>query len=213
MRNVRIVAAGLFAVIAAGAWAGERNTIVLRQEAPATGLGNRLFIDQSQATDTRVGGSLDDAIAPAEQTGGGNDAEITLTGEGAAVALRQTSNAPVYVEEDRNFAEIVGGGFASIVVEQTGIGNEGYVTVGDSLTGNLGRLVQDGDGNFGEVTVTGNGATGILEQFGDGNAYTLKVDGTDTVVQYSQEGNGLTAAQPLQVITNARVVEITQRKF
>src|SRR6056297_1417461 len=92
----------------------QSNEVFLLQDSVQSGVGNTLFIDQSDAAASRAG-SLE---MPLQQIGGGNTAEILLEGFGAEVAsfLQSSSGAGLA----QNTATITGATEARIALEQLG---------------------------------------------------------------------------------------------
>ncbi|WP_141101989.1 hypothetical protein [Oceanicola sp. 22II-s10i] len=194
--------------IAAPVHAGSDNTLVILQESTAGAFGNTLTVDQSQAFGSTIAGN-EQGTAPAVQSGFGNNATVTLEGEGANVVLLQSNPAIDGTAADVNSANLSGGALTSILVNQNGIGNFGDVDVFG--VGASGTLVQNGNGNWGSVDVLGNGVSGSLNQNGNDNELGIQVSGSaGTSVTYIQNGNGLTAATLPQVYSNGGTVTITQ---
>lgn len=203
----------------------QSNLLVIEQ----TGASNTLSVDQSNASDSAVGGlrvleadprvgTLDlDAIGVARQDGDGNVATVVLGGDGANAGLSQSGSG--------NIANITGGGSSQSGVSQVGSGNRATVNVTGNL-GSRGMIEQVGNGNTGRVDVAG-GSRGTLVQEGDDNDRSLSVDGGADIT-FTQIGSGLTDATSnaaiasavaagatglptgVQVISNATSVQITQ---
>ena len=184
--------------------AGDENYVFIEQEAWSGGSGNILFVDQSDAYGSSVAGDKN-LLTPALQSGGGNEAYVTLTGTGGLVLLEQESTG---LGLGTNTATLTGGAYAAITLVQSGINNSGSVIVGPG--GNTGALFQKGEGNDGEVSVEGTNSTGILLQDGNYNSHSLIVNGQDTTVQWNQVGNNVTGVSPAQVWSNAGTISITQ---
>lgn len=184
--------------------AGDDNTIYIKQDSLFALEGNTLTLDQSSVSNTLVAGAVDGSV-PALQEGGGNTANIDVTGDNAVIALLQSNP----IGGSGNSVDLSAGTLATVLVNQVGIGNTGSVTV--SGLGNTGMLDQKGDGNNGSVDVSGLGTTGKLVQVGDGNDFGLTVGGRGTNVTYQQIGNNLSpvGAGP-SVVSNGGTVIITQ---
>jgi len=193
-------------VLSTSAISGDANTVFIVQDSKE-GPGNSLTIDQTEATNSLVAGDID-GFEPARQTGSGNEADITLDGEGGFVLLNQNSVGALV--SNGNSATLFGGELATVILEQTGFGNVGSINVtGRDSTG---ILRQTGDLNDGSVVVTGTNSTGELIQNGDRNNYTLTVDGNNTSVIFTQDGNGVAPANGVgpSVFSNGGTVIINQ---
>ncbi|WP_102957649.1 hypothetical protein [Mangrovicella endophytica] len=200
-----------------------------------SGIGNELALDQTQATGSEVRGlelgDLNGAglqITPAEaaqQLGGNNAADVTVTGTGD-VYLYQNNTAGGYPSEaSRNTVTIRAENGGTGLVAQNGSGNTATLTVGAlssaaalTVGGQAidGAIIQNGNGNRGTV-VTGLNTSGLLVQNGNGNQTVLDVSGSaaGTSVVYTQNGNNLNSATAAQVYTNALngTVSVTQTSF
>jgi len=185
----------------------QSNEAYILQDTQQAGVGNTLFIDQSDAAGSRIG----TAQSPIEQRGGGNFAEIVLENRGAEGTTFLQSGASGQASGIfANSARITGGADARITLDQQGFGNEGTIVATDF--GNTAELFQSGDENTGSVTVSGQFNTGRLEQIGNGNEYALNVQGfglgaSETAVVVTQQGDNLRQADlggvGLDVTTNA----------
>lgn len=208
MRVSKIVVPAIVAAMlpVSVAFAGDGNTVFLLQDS-SSGPGNNLVIDQSAASGSRVtGDSLD--LQPARQIGGGNSGEITLEDEGATVFFSQNSIGSAGALG--NSATITGGAFATIILDQNGVGNIGDISV--TGANSTAALRQTGDRNEGNVFVSGNQSIGDLTQTGDDNSFTVRVEGNNTTAIYTQVGNNLTAANGVgaSVFSNGGTVIINQ---
>lgn len=191
--------------------AGDDNLLFIEQTSVAGGSGNSLVVDQSLASGSVVAGDKM-ANTPARQSGPANTGRIELEGEGGAVLFQQQNTG--LGAGTPNDAQLSGGAFATIALEQIGSGNLGRVDVGAG--GNTGALFQYGTGNDGTVNVSGTGSTGTLYQKGDNNEAGLDVDGVNLTVQWNQVGNNIapvSQATPAQVISNAGTVIINQTSY
>jgi len=202
-------AAALAAAVVFGspAFAGNDNTLFIIQESSSGGIGNTLFVDQQNASNSVVAGDAQ-GTTPAQQTGFGNAATVTVTGDGGSVALLQNNPVVSGSAADVNSATLSVGALASVLLRQDGFGNDGSVDVAG--VGAFGSLTQIGNGNFGEVSVTGNGASGALSQEGNNNTFGLQVTGAN--VTYTQVGNNLSTATLPTVVSNGGTVSITQTR-
>lgn len=208
MSSIRLPAASCLVaglLFSAPAWGGSDNTLYILQDSSLGGMGNQLFVDQSNASGSRISGAMD-GTSPALQQGFGNVAEVLLTGEAAAVVLLQRNN--LGTDGGPNNATLTGGALATIFLEQDGVGNDGSITV--TGLGAVGVLRQFGNDNLGAVEVTGDNAYGELVQIGNRNSSGLQVQGEGTSVTYVQQGNDLNSATVPMVYSNGATVQITQ---
>lgn len=185
--------------------AGDSNTLVLLQNS-TNGAGNMLSIDQSMASGSVLAGAPF-GLTPAQQIGGGNEADIELEGEGASVFLSQ--NNSMMLNALGNTVSVFGGDLSNVVISQVGSGNVGNVDVtGD---GSFGELQQFGNDNLGSVEVSGANSLGSLTQVGNRNTWSLDVSGDSTRVYAAQIGNDLTpvGGAGLEVFSNGVTVNIT----
>ncbi|WP_152048370.1 hypothetical protein [Aureimonas psammosilenae] len=215
--------------IGTGVATAQNNLLVIQQ----TGSNNTLSVDQSNASNSAIGGLelvvpdttsgilAIDADDIARQAGDGNVASVIVNGGGANVGLQQ-NNANGGAG---NVANIRANGLSQSAIGQFGAGNRGTVTVTGDL-GGRGTLLQNGDGNTGSVDVAGEGS-GTLIQNGSNNTRSLNVEGSANV-SVVQNGSGLSDASSnaaiasavasgatglptgVQVISNATSVQITQ---
>lgn len=217
-----------FALLAAQASA-QQNTLTIEQ----SGDGNSLFVDQSQASNSRVGGlNIDslgdppnlDAGAPisltdtAIQSGGNNRARITIQNDGGGVFLDQRNNGAGINEAN---VTSTNGGVG--VVAQNGTGNFAELQVDGNLPSDLslpftrpllggtaetgqinGAVIQNGDNNNASLA-TGLQTNGAILQNGSGSnaSLDLTLSNPGSSVVYSQNGNNLQSLTNAQVITNA----------
>ncbi|WP_189424369.1 hypothetical protein [Devosia pacifica] len=238
MQKPAIAAAITTALMAAGTTSAvsESNTLSIVQGEPGSpGTGNSIFVDQSSAAHSEVGGLSilvpgawrDNwlAIAPyteaALQLGSNNNADIQVSGTGGNVVLYQNNpgtslgNTATISLDALHAAGIVG---------QYGSGNIADVAV--SGTSSVGSALQNGDGNRTSVTVDGWLSSGTVIQNGDGNDMALSVQGDGTVAKYVQNGNNLAPATAMDlgpgihvgnggvsVVSNGATVHITQTRF
>jgi len=205
----------------------DQNRVYIEQ----SGVGNSLFIDQTDAKSSTVGGltiqpssisavdpntlnnnlEIDSlGFAPADvavQSGGGNEADVIISGSNGTVRLYQ-SNPNFDPGTNSASVNLDGNGLAAI--GQVGFGNTALLTVSDS--GSSGTILQSGNENKANLGVS-RGNTGLISQVGNNNTTTLDVDGVETSVSYFVQGNNLTAINPqqgVQVLSNASSVTITQ---
>lgn len=202
----------------------QSNTLTLLQQTDPGLPGNRIFVDQSLASNSNIGGltitDTEDSLsfAPdggaALQIGGGNSADITVSAADVQVGFSQNSRVDGTTGLETsvlgNVATLdISGVGAAAFLNQAGNGNNGTLTV--SGFGATGVIDQVGNGNAGEVDVVGNGATGILRQIGDDNATSFQVVGDGTTATFQVVGSGIAnAGATPQVISNGGTVIVTQ---
>lgn len=201
-RKLKQASLALLLVNAASAVAAQENSLFILQDSTATGAPNAIFVDQSRARLSQVG-SADD---PVEQIGGGNEAQIMISGLGSQVALSQEAIAP-FTQGNSVSLTVMGSANVS-EISQLGAGNRGSLLV-DGTEAEA-SLLQTGNFNDGNVAVLGENASGNLRQVGDGNETDLRVEGPGTDVTYSVIGNNLAGLVPPSVISNGATVTITQ---
>ena len=203
--NVKsLLAAGVAVLVAAGLGpaAAQDNSLFIQQDNSASGAPNSIFVDQSHARRSGVGTSQ----APVEQIGGGNVADVVISGLGTQVALSQDAAVP-FVQGNSVSLNLAGTGNTA-EVSQLGSGNTGSLRVAGA--GAAAALQQSGSFNSGDVTVLGENASGTLQQVGSGNETDLRVEGTGTDVTYSVIGNNLVGVVPPSVVSNGATVTIRQ---
>lgn len=224
--------AAAFAGIAMPALA-QQNEVYIEQR----GTGNQLTIDQSEAENSRVGGltigrvlgatpsssrrgpiltNILNIEVPTSQTalqsGGNNEATVTIQGGGAASS--QINDVGLVQTGLGNSASVNANGSGLLgSVAQAGLNN---VATLDLLgEGSTGSVLQVGIGNNANLSVSG-GNEGLIGQFGRNNdSGTVVVDGVGTSVTVIQAGNNLAPVngQGVSVISNAASVTITQTGF
>lgn len=218
MRHIYIAAFAANVTLATASHAGDGNTINLLQISTGS-VGNSLFIDQSDASNSSVSGDLN-GLLPASQIGSGNTAAFEITGNGGSLALNQ-NNALSGLGLGNNAEGLISGlGFGS--VQQLGTVNTARLDVlaPENSRPARGTIVQTGSLNDASLNVAGNGASGTLLQFGSNNVNTLTVEGTGTTVTFTQIGNGNsnatipgTTPEGITVLSNGGSVAITQYSF
>lgn len=235
MRSTLLGAAAamaLGAILAAGSsYAGDENTIHLKQESPLGSLhGNTLSVDQSTANRSAVGGpNLPVSMSPPEltldmvaggtpsaalQRGEGNVATLTMTGDGGTLLLMQDTSPGGALQMPgsgtSNYAEVTTIGAALGAVVQMGTGNRAELDL-DNSRGLIGQFGTDLNAKL----QVGSGGQGRIVQVGHNNRTELMVSaGAD--VTYSQIGNNLTTVNPAAVqvfATNPGNITITQTGF
>jgi hypothetical protein len=197
------------------------NTVYLYQEnTGGEGSGNTIYIDQSGARNSQVGGisnvavdgdnqityslSADPTLAPAKQIGSNNTADVTITGEGGLATVLQDNSGSVGFGNQATL-NVLGSGFGAI--QQNGDRNQANLTVNGS---GAGAIRQNGNRNRGTLDVA-SGTDGTLVQNGNKQDITFStVAGSGSQVLYTVNGNGVTQTAPVTVITNGASVTITQ---
>jgi len=246
MRPTRMTVAGMAAlgavVMAAPAHAGDNNQVYIKQESPAGSTdGNSLTIDQSQAFSSILTGPTDqlvddarnatpgeylNAVVPLDrapmgntalQRGEGNSATLTITGSGGELQILQDSTP------------------GGVLFLGAGGGNTANATVNGN---GLGAIIQVGQLNEANLTLNGDGSSGLISQFGSNleASLTVQAGGTGQIIQngnnsntgmvevvtgatvtYTQIGNNLQPVGPtgVQVMStiNAGNISITQTGF
>jgi hypothetical protein len=194
-----------------------------------SGAGNTLFVDQTKAQNSTVGGlklnggSGITLTEQAEQLGGNNAANIAIEGDGGNVYLFQNNTAGA--SGPSNTATINARGGGSALVAQDGTNNRANLTVQGSLTQPTlmvgaqpihGAIIQRGADNVGTV-VTGPQSDGLLVQNGSNNQAALDIAASapGTNVVFTQNGSNLNSATAAQVFTTAvgGTVSVTQTGF
>jgi hypothetical protein len=194
-----------FALGCGTALAGSDNKIEIIQT-NTLGIGNSLTADQSLATGSLIqGASLSGnelvLSSPAEQTGGNNTADLSISdsanGVGGRIGLTQ-----------KNSSSLLGGNHAIVAVDGNGLGLVRQIGDGNlanlSVTGRdaSGSIFQNGDKNsVGSLTapglsVSGTGAHGSITLNGSNNNVGLSVTGAGTSVSYTLNGSNVTAMMP-----------------
>ena len=220
-------------LVAVPALAGDGNQVYILQDSSSSGAGNTLHVDQSAATDSKVGGfayvtpldstPLGEATGSnayprqlisgnsglsdfAVQSGGNNKADITVSGTGGIVALKQ-SNPLAGTQNDTTVNLTGDNSFAGVM--QQGLGNTATLTVNGASA--AGGILQNGNGNTGTVTVSSYGGSGLLVQNGSNNTNDLNVTAASpSRVTYVVTGSNIAGTAPASIVTNAASVTITQ---
>lgn len=198
----------------------QSNTITIEQ----TGIGNTLSVDQSEASNSTVGGltitegdpatytdSGDPGITAtvnplvvttnevARQDGVGNSADITISHDGGRAYLDQDTGSGAGLSGGAigNIATIgLSADAATAVLGQAGLGNEAHINVTGDL-GSSGTILQKGNDNNASLLVEGSRNAGFISQNGDNNDTGLvRVGGVDTSVTYIQQGSNLAPVTP-----------------
>lgn len=208
--NIRFLVAFSVATLLGGtASAQEYNNelfIIQNSGSASAGQGNTLFVDQSAATGSWVGGSLSDDSTRARQIGQGNEADIQIVGSGGQVALNQISADTGGIAGNSGDIDLAGSN-ARASLFQDGSDNSGTLFVNGENA--FGSLKQVGDSNIGEMRVIGDSARGTLKQSGNNITGRFKVTGTTgTDVTVIQRGDNL--QNPPEVTSNGGTVIITQ---
>lgn len=231
MMNARariLTATALLAALAASpVMAGDGNQLSIKQDS-SLAIGakpNTLRVDQSNASNSRVGGPTSNSLAlePLEpsnvddnalQIGSGNQGDITIEGDRGVVSFVQSGNGSAV--GTNNIATVnLGAGATLAAIEQLGTGNNANLDV--SGNGSDGSIFQQGLNNQATLTVT-DGASGTINQRNNNNSANLVVGGTpDAAVTLNQNGgrtfdseNPSVNSPAIQVFTNTTGVTITQ---
>lgn len=216
LATAAVLSAGLFMASAVA----QSNELFIIQD----GSDNQLTVDQSDASDSRIGGlildpgvgtvsiqSLPDPVlqtdTAATQTGSGNEIDVTIAGSLGQVFFSQT--APVTAPASTNSATIDVTGPASAGLLQDGLGNVADLEVVGN--GAAGGIVQLGDRNKAGLSVRGADAL-ILQNGNDNTATGLSVDAASSGFVLQQIGDGLNA-NGITANTNAQGVTIIQRSL
>ncbi|MGB3539436.1 MAG: hypothetical protein WBA42_14860 [Mesorhizobium sp.] len=220
-RNITMSAI-LLVALCGTAYAGENNQITIKQD----GLANSLTVDQSQASNSVVGGAdlnSDNVLSlgsTAKQLGNGNTADLRITDDGGIgggqIGLFQSNSSQSGLANNA-VVSVLGSGLG--LVSQNGEGNVANISVKGTDT--IGSVSQIGNlNNVGTLTepglkIEGENAKGSVTQNGNGNNTSLAVFGNGTSVDYTLNGDNITnmPAGGVQVISNGATVTITQTRF
>lgn len=191
--------ASLAAILPAAQAMADSNILSILQE----GGGNTLTVDQSQASDSKVGGlSISNTLDSLSLTGqldagalGTSNGTMITSGSRQMDVLRATSKAelPAVQDGSNNSATVTlsgSNGFVGLLQQSplNGTGNRATVNVsgnGQALVGQLG-------GNNEAKAILGAGASqAAILQKGNGNFADLSVTGSNASGQINQIGNGL----------------------
>jgi len=189
-----------------------------------------VVIDQSVGAYTSVGSSR----TPATQRGGGNQADLILTGN-CAISFPDCGTGTLYQDNSTDtllrltpaiaLLGLPQGNVANISIG--GTGDASVVQVGDQNTADLavddghGVISQQGLGNLAKLQIQGD-LTGSIVQTGNANNGDLLIYGAPgSSVSLTQTGNNQSyvgggsgnAAEPMTVFTTAGAVTITQTSF
>lgn len=198
---VAAAALGVFAA-ATDSQAGDGNVIHIKQESPAgSQVGNSLSINQFEANGSLVAGpsvpsllpylglTLDTAasgsLRPALQRGEGNEATVTMKGDGGTLLLLQDTSPGMRL--------------------QTATGGTSNVATVNTAGAALGAVIQMGTGN--DATLDLDNSRGLIGQFGTNLTANLSV-GERGNGQIVQVGNGSTAALTVPEGASATYVQI-----
>ena len=225
--------------------AGNGNMIYIKQESPAgSTAGNSLTINQSEANNSLVHGpnaellnvletfSANDPQAdmlvpgsgsvagstPSTQRGEGNQATLTLIGDGGELQLLQdTSTGQVFLPSAGNHAVITARGAVLGGVIQLGENNTANLDLtGDSLPNTTGLISQRGTNLTADLKVERGGSGQIIQIGNHNNSGQVSVS-PDTTLTYTQIGDNLVPVSQtsVQIIssTNSGNISITQTGF
>lgn len=209
-------------LLSGAAYAGSGNSVLVEQIATSAGGNNTLFIDQSGASNSTLGGLPEDRELELGLTGLDQNTLNTLSaGIGQASSLALSDNLLTISGGGSQATQLGAGNTASITLIGDGVqaaleqfGNDNSATI---LVDNadLGVIVQDGSRNRGSLTVSDLGASGELIQIGDDNVTDLSVTGTQNAnVSYTIQGNGVSTSIPASVVSNVNgQITIVQSQF
>lgn len=229
---VAIVATAALPLVCAGpSMAGDNNAVYIKQESPAASMaGNALTIDQSAASNSLVIGpnvpsmlrflnidlqsGLQGAPRPASQRGEGNQATITMKGDGGVLQLLQDTSPFQAMQQagsgTSNSATVSMTGAALGAVVQLGTRNRADLELNEAN----GLVAQFGADLTAELSVDGRGSSGQIVQIGNRSNAAVDILGSGTNVTYTQVGNDLVQSQGVEVFTtNSGNISITQTGF
>lgn len=222
-------------LLAGSSFAGDNNTIYIKQESPAGSLaGNTLSVDQSQANGSLVIGpspkalssvfglSLDTVLEgqtqPALQRGDSNFADVkisgTAQGDGGVLVLLQDSSPGATVGflspgADGNTAKATIAGNSLGAVIQVGTDNEAQLEL-NNARGLIGQFGTD----LKATLVVSPASNGRILQTGSDNEAKMNVAASGVDATYTQIGRGLTPVNGGEGVvistTNPGNVTITQ---
>lgn len=194
-----VTASAICASLFSAAFAGDANRASVLQLSPLDSTnGNVLVLDQSAASNsvltgvplvgTLIAGSqLYDAAAT--QIGEGNNAHITLTGDGAVARLLQSNGeAGSATPGIGNRAAILATSAAVASLIQVGLGNEASLTLDPHASALVSQI---GNGNLISDLSVGTGGDAVVTQTGNHNTTGAIVVPPGVALNYTQTGNGL----------------------
>lgn len=209
-------------LLSGAAYAGSGNSVLVEQIATSDGGKNTLFIDQSSASNSTVGGVPEGRMVELDLTGLGETELNTLStsiGQASSVALSDNfltisaggSQATQMGAGNTASITLIGNG-GQAALEQFGNNNSATILVENA---DIGVIVQDGSRNRGTLTVSDLGASGELIQIGDDNETVLSVTGTQNArVSFTVQGNGVSTSIPASVVSNVNgQITIVQSQF
>ena len=187
--------------------AGVGNTLSINQSQAR----NSLVLGQAEPSDPTNQLDIDTLAldAPAVQSGGNNSATVELSGSGGLVFFNQDSTGLLNALGNDALVSLTGNG--AIVLEQIGQNNSASITVdGEDSTGILRQFGNNNEGSVnvrapnasGELVQDGNDLNLTLEVLGAGSDVQFTVQGSNV-------GNP-TGARNASVFTTAGSVTITQ---
>jgi len=190
--------------IGTAAGAGEGNRASIQQLSPTGSLqGNVLILDQSGARGSILTGvPLGAEADAATQSGEGNHAYVTLTGDGATAQLLQAGNT--------NSATILAATAATASLSQIGLGNAASMVLAPHASA---LVSQTGNGNLVSDLNVGHSGSAVLSQTGNGNDTGAITVAPGASLHYAQEGNGLGpvgAGVQVLISTAPAAISITQ---
>lgn len=251
MRSLSFVFVGMFSIGVAinpsPSHAGNGNMIYIKQESPAgPAAGNSLTIDQSAADNSLVHGPSTgllerlQAVSPSQpadeliplsgsapgtnfgtQRGEGNQATLSIKGEGGELQLLQDSSSgqpilPPAGTTSGNQAAIIASGAVLGGIIQLGESNTANLNLSDGVGTTTGLISQRGNRLSADLTV-GSGGKGQVVQIGNNSDTGAVTVPPNASLTYTQIGDNLApvGASAVQVIssTNPGNISITQTGF
>lgn len=212
----------IIALLCGNAFAGSGNSVLVEQISTVQVGENTLFVDQSGATNSFVGGVSQDREIDLDLSGltsSETDNLLNVIGQASFVSI--SDNTLVLQSDGPRLTQYGVGNEASITMqgdggeaalEQFGDYNSATILVNDASRG---VLIQDGNRNSGTLNVSDFGASGELVQIGDDNQTELFVTGAgDASVSYTVQGSGVSTTIPASVVSNVNgQITIVQSQF
>jgi hypothetical protein len=203
---VFLVIVSSFVYAVGPAFAGDNNSSFAIQDSGTAAVGNTLLIDQSLSNGSLFAGDVLGTL-PASQIGGGNFADVKLTGSLSVGTLMQKNTASSAAVSEFNTAQIEVGMSSIGNLTQDGAGNYANLFVTDGATG---ELIQTGVNIVGNLDVRGKGSYGALMQVGTNLDQSLTVVGNGTSVTYTQYGTDVSTSLGVNSYTTGMAIEITK---
>src|SRR5690606_31930882 len=146
---------------------------------------------------------------PSSQRGEGNEAKITMTGDGGVLMLIQDTSPFQAMQPSGsgtgNTATVTMNGASLGGVFQLGTDNAATLQLNEAN----GLITQFGSNLRADLAVTGPDSSGKIVQIGSRNTADVAIQGGGTNVTYTQVGNGLSSSQAMEVFsTNSGNISI-----